>query len=193
MSMSASTKETRSALCGCGKPVYQELAHCLPCLQAQSTQHQRFTLPTRPAKQLTPPPSQASSPRRSTEMAPPFRSNSHPSEASAVLTQAFAEEREEETSPLFPASLYRTPTRSSSGSGPSRRPSDSPSRPSSRTMASGSSSVKTSRSSTPTPDYAPMAAGFARLSVKDRNDSTEHLRSLRPSFELEARMFSGPA
>lgn len=185
-----SSKELRFALCSCGKPVYENYPSCLACLQAQQKLYQRYTIPTRPSQQLTPPPTQADSLQRSPQTSTTTRT-SRPSDASEAITRAFSSPSD--GSHLFPSSLYRTPVRSTSrnnSAASSRRSSNSP-----------STTMKTSRSSTPEirpvdSSYAPIAAGFARLSRKDAASAGEGLRrpgSARPSVELEARMFDGPA
>ncbi|KAK4503005.1 hypothetical protein PRZ48_006432 [Zasmidium cellare] len=197
------SKELRFALCSCGKPVYENCVSCLPCLQAQQKLYHRYSLSPRPSKDRTPPPTQLQRTSEATTMTLPIRTG-RPSDASEAITRAFSSDNE--GGHLFPSALYRTPVRSSSrnsSAASSRRPSDSPSSPLSRPTVPSTDSTgqRTSRSSTPEirlvdSSYAPMAAGFARLSVKDGTGSSEPIRrpaSARPSMELEARMFSGPA
>lgn len=199
-----SSKELRFALCSCGKPVYENYLSCLPCLQTQQKAYQRYTLPMRPSQQqLTPPPTQADGLQRSPNSSTSTRTG-RSSDASDAITRALSSPSD--GTHLFPSALYRTPARSSSRTNSvasSRRPSNSPSSPLSRPLAPSTEppNMKTSRSSTPEirlvdSSYAPMAAGFMRLSRKDGSGSNDALRrpsSARPSLELEARMFDGPA
>lgn len=198
-----SSKELRFALCSCGKPVYENYPSCLPCLQTQQKLYQRFSLSTQPSQQLTPPPTQAVGLQRSPEESTSARTG-RPSDASEAITRAFSSPGDGVH--LFPSALYRTPMRSSSRTSSatsSRRPSNSPSSPLSRPLAPSAEppTMKTSRSSTPEirpadSSYAPIAAGFVRLSRKDAAPSHGAMRrpgSTRPSLELDARMFDGPA
>ncbi|KAF2171798.1 hypothetical protein M409DRAFT_50439 [Zasmidium cellare ATCC 36951] len=197
------SKELRFALCTCGKPVYENCVSCLPCLQAQQKLYHRYSLSPRPSKDCAPPPPTQGGNLQAPTMTLPIRTG-RPSDASEAITRAFSSDSD--GGHLFPSALYRHPIRSSSRTSSttsSRRPSDSPSSPLSRPLVPSTDSTgpRTPRSSTPEirlvdSSYAPMAAGFARLSMKDAAASTEPVRrpaSARPSMELDARMFQGPA
>ena len=183
--------------------------NCTTCLKTRHRLSQCGP-PDQQAKKMTPPPSRPGSPVAMSSSSPSpstLGQLRRTSEASEALNQAFVNEDSEDEEPgsssLLPRSCYRTPTRSSSDSNSPRR--KSPTMPTSSTarmptrQRGSDDSVRTSRSLTPeirSPDagYSPMAAGFARLSLDSVSDPAQaRARSTRATFDLEAKMFSGPA
>lgn len=155
--------EARSTSCRCNTDAYDSLGHCATCGQLQQTRTvtpHTWTLHERTKVQLTPPPSQPSSPRRSYKIAS-SPTSTRTACMGETLTSALA--CQESAYGLFPPSLYQPRSRSAS-----RRITNS----SGTTMvASEPTSRRSSRPATPDvrPEedvYAPMAAGFARMSIK---------------------------
>jgi len=191
--------------CTCGQQIYSSPELCTSCYQSRQhrTVQHKYMLPDQTPRQLTPPPTKsatARSPRdRTVTVARSAASKTSP--ASEAITSAFA--ADSGTSPaLFPPTMYRyptpQPTRRSDSIASSRSDSATLSTtagPDMYTSASELPGRKGSRSATPDPlraGYAPMAAGFARLGRQDAAIQQAH-RQARPSLDLEARMFSGPA
>lgn len=124
--------------------------------------------------------------------------------ASAALDYAFSSQQEQPN--IFPASIYREPSRSSSrsdkvSSSSSSSPSGSPG--STSGSPTGRSSLDSSYLSPSPPEsrdrsYSPLAAGFARLNQKDggtpsARDTRGRSGSSKGGLALESKMFSGPA
>lgn len=202
----------QSTTCSCGKSMFENLTHCPTCVQQRrSSIKQTYALPLRPSsKSLTPPPSQPSSPRRSTEVtipaAPSYQSPRRPCAGRALATalssssaendddDAEDSDAESDGPSLFPPRLYRQPSDYRRRAASSRRTSDDSRGESSRTSsvptaAKTGSERKDSRSSTSSGvGEAPMAEAFARLSRKAERPMAE-VRTR----DLSARMFDGPA
>lgn len=150
------------------------------------------------SRHFTPPPSRPRSPRRRRDAS--SSASSHTSAAGLALSHALASE--ERVSNIFPHTLYREPSPSLS-----RRSLDS--RRSSEASRAGNAQVHASRTQSrpATPDglkifeggYAPMAAGFARLSIKSGNSVSSDQHKAQTTTErrrmigLDARLFDGPA
>ncbi|EME45549.1 hypothetical protein DOTSEDRAFT_71303 [Dothistroma septosporum NZE10] len=202
--------DSLASICDCGNQMSEARARCTVCLKARH-KPSRGVSSEHSAKRLTPPPNQPGPPIRTASGSPspldtplPRR----PSEAAFALNQAFANDDSENDEPgattLIPRSCYRVPGRASSCSRTPRRDSAAVSVPPTgrtpRLPRGSEDSIQTSGSATPdirplSPEYSPMAAGFARLSLDDsRRPSQQAIaRSTRASFWLEAKMFSGPA
>lgn len=202
-------QDSPAAVCSCGDQTPDILDHSTSCSKSRQ-RRSRGKTPVQSAENMTPPPSQPGSPQHTSPRittVSDVRKSRRPSEVIQVIQQAFAngdsEDDEPGSSTLLPQSCYRTPARTASdSSSPGRKSSASSVPPSGRmpTMPRGSDeSVRTSGSATPeirpfSPGYSPMAAGFARLSLDGNRPSEQtRARSTRPSFALEAKMFSGPA
>ena len=114
---------------------------------------------------------------------------------SAALSNAFASDEEQPN--LFPAAVYRTPTRSCSRSKTSPLRSSTSPTPPSRGAASRQSSEPwcflTIDAAARNRSYSPMDAGFARLNCKDTDGDTPPTPERRGRSELAVQMFEGAA
>lgn len=202
------TKTYQRTLCLCGNQRFEAEDWCAECVATSRRSHPKSSPidVTRRQYFLTPPPSTPTSPgeMKASTTSTAQASLSRPSFASEALTNAMS--YEDNTPNMFPSTMYRMPdrTRRTSNVGRSQKP-VSPMLSPPIMSASRPPSVKPSRA--PTPEmrsqsvggYAPMAAGFARLGRNSQSNSTTDMTKLgrpgsaRPSLDLEARMFSGPA
>ena len=180
--------ETSQTSCACGRPTLEYLTYCSTCTGRRQGRHSRHSSLPQDRSSLTPPPEAISAPKTPKRMS-----------ASAALSTAFASEEEQPS--LFPAHFYRTPDRSRS------RPKTSPQRSSDSPASMERTGPHRDSGEYNRPisgffeardrSYSPMAAGFARLSIKDRHLAPPEWRgrpsSPRSTIELSARMFDGPA
>ncbi|KAF7188970.1 hypothetical protein HII31_09893 [Pseudocercospora fuligena] len=201
------TKTYQRTLCLCGNQRFEAEDWCAECVATSRRSHPKSSPidVTRRQYFLTPPPSTPTSPgdmKASTLTTQ--ASLSRPSFASQALTTAMS--YEDNTPSMFPSTMYRMPDRSRKTSDGARSLKPvSPMSPPAMMSISRPPSVKPPRAATPemrsqsVGGYAPMAAGFARLGRNSQSNSTTDMTKLgrpgsaRPSLDLEARMFSGPA
>jgi len=212
-----------NSFCTCHYSASTERPSCPSCLARQQRRMSQYSLPYRTSstsRSMTPPPTEAIAARRSLDVAPASsrphrpRSNFSPNGLSA----SFASDDVPGAS-LFPPSLTSAGRNASIGSTFSRSSSsisssiddlhalrklslDNPNaRSPSATAATRTGSHSSAYSGTTPPDmrplhaeYAPMAAGFARLRSNDSSTPETPWRGrARPGTELGARMFEGPA
>ena len=192
----------RLTSCGCGRHIHQSLSRCTSCsreLQRQLSQQ---------ARQLTPPPSGAASPRSASPKSsrpPTPPKEQRPSHAVIALNNAFSSE--DEIPGFFPKTMYRIADKSSASSrttsAPPRRncPSSDETTPTyARQSLDALRSPPCEDQSPSGSAYAPMAAAFVRAArdvhiISSPPDQLSRGRSgsVRPGLELEARLFDGPA
>lgn len=174
------------ANCTCGKPTLYSQPYCSTCHEEQRKRHSNGDRQDQ-QQPHTPPPTTITSPIT------PKRPS-----ASTALTRAFA--LEEDQPVLFPSHFYRTPTRSLSR--PTRTPQSSPESPVPARHSADMTRTPPGGVEARERSYSPMAAGFARLSVKDRQlagpPGSPQCRGRVPSSasgsnDLGIRMFDGPA
>lgn len=202
---SLQSQTSDSIQCTCGNILPSDAVRCPICLEPgrKHPSRQTYSLSSRPVRHLTPPPSQAGSPRQSSEQTE--RPSAYPRPRASYTANALSNSyaSEDGGAAFFPPTLY---TRNSSLDS-ARRSSSSLSAlaESSGGSSRRTSSVTPSRSSgtVPSPslndplatatEYAPMAGAFARLRAKDSPSSSGPGRPgrARPSTDLGARMFAG--
>ncbi|KXS95856.1 hypothetical protein AC578_7887 [Pseudocercospora eumusae] len=202
------TKTYQRTLCLCGNQRFEAEDWCAECVATSRRSHPKSNPihVTRRQYFLTTPPSTPTSPgdMKASNTLTTQANLSRPSFASQALTDAMS--YEDNTSSISPSTIYRMPdpTRKTSDGGRSLKPISPMSSPEIMSL-SRPPSVKPPRAATPemrsqsAAGYAPMAAGFARLGRNSQSNSTTDMTKLgrsgsaRPSLDLEARMFSGPA
>ncbi len=172
--------------CGCDGKHMANGGRCYECSRRQSdTSTSSSTSRSSIDSQRTSPPSKTRSQSRSVDEA---------------LQTAFRNSEQQPT--IFPASFYHTPTCSRSQARDDRRSSAPPSDGSKHATESpslGSYRESPESASFRSRSYSPMAAGFARLSLKGTHEAAEQKACIRTSdgrarIEMDAaRMFAGPA
>jgi len=191
--------------CTCGNVLPDDAVRCPVCLEPgrKHPSRQIYSLPTHPARHMTPPPIESASPRQSLDQSerPSAYVRPRASYTANALSNSFA--ADEGGSAFFPPSLYAR----NSSLDSSRRSSTSLSTFPDGGESRRTSSVTPSRTSTLSPgavpspglndslvgaEYAPMAGAFTRLRSRDSTSSDAGRRGrARPSTDLAARMFAG--
>ncbi|EME84894.1 uncharacterized protein MYCFIDRAFT_211003 [Pseudocercospora fijiensis CIRAD86] len=197
------TKTYQRTLCLCGNQRFEAEDWCPECVATSRRSHPKSSPIDMTRKQyfLAPPPSTPTSPGGMKANNTPIThtSLSRPFLASEPLTNAMS--YEDNLPSMFPSTTYRLPdqTRTTSDGGRSLQP-ISPTSPPAIMAISKSPRAATPEMRSPNlGGYAPMAAGFARLGRNSQSNSMTDMTKLRrpvsarPSLDLEARMFSGPA
>ncbi|KAK5109124.1 hypothetical protein LTR62_007486 [Meristemomyces frigidus] len=208
--------------CNCGHEMFDSRGCCPVCYERQPKRSSRLP-PRTSSPASTPPPSKITTPkgqpgdrdRLETESEETGRRRTSP--AVAAIHNAYTTERPRDSGDIFPSHFYRTPRNSTS----STRSSESLERPQRTHTVRHSEDhaapivgqlQQSPTSSSPSPPhgsasslsgspveraYSPIAAGFARMNLRESRKSRGSLEGGRfdgqGSLDLAARMFDGAA
>jgi len=203
-----SPADMTSITCNCGHQMFDGRGCCPACTERQQSRHRRLSgrKITQPA---TPPPDELPSASESRDrgrplLIPQIAGPRGPSPAAAAMNSAFGSQDEDDCADLFPARLYRTPTRSSTRATSIAQPERTASFQNNEVLL-GPIVGRLARPNLPTRgtsglglrDYSPMAASFAGITRRQTGSKATGVDarrlSQRSNGELAAQMFDGPA